>query len=79
MKTNSRSYWTGFLLTMLVVFFVIGLAACTSDGGDVTGAWKSLGQVDGASSIWRRQDPDTGDTIYATSRGGIFVVKAEKK
>lgn len=42
------------------------------------GEWKLLGYVQNCNSgvsTFKRTDPDTGDVIYVTTKGGIFIVK----
>lgn len=44
------------------------------------GGWTRVGRVADVNSVievWKIKDKDSGDTIYATTKGGVFVVKAK--
>lgn len=69
------------LLACLVGWSIpVALTGCgesTSSAQEQSGGWQKIGYVsDGhrATTIWKITDKETGDTVYATSAGGIFVV-----
>lgn len=69
--------------TLALLLMPLALVGCMESNSEskTEGGWVRIGQVsDGnyGATIWKIQDKDTGDTIYATSKGGVFVVKANK-
>jgi hypothetical protein len=71
------------LFLIALTLAMVALVGC--EGADSQtrqfGEWKFLGQVsDGgyASSVWKRTDPDTGATIYLSTRGSVTVISAQK-
>lgn len=68
-------------LMVLSALAMVALVGCEGAESEVKqhGAWTSLGSVnDGAysSSVWKRTDPDTGATVYLSTRGSVTVVAA---
>lgn len=67
----------------LVLLLTLMLAGCTESNSEskTEGGWTRVGQVadfQSSVTVWKIQDKDTGDTIYATTKGGVFVVKGNK-
>lgn len=65
----------------LVLLILVGCDRAESEVKQL-GEWKLLGSVGDANSgvsAYKRTDPDTGNIIYVTTKGGIFVLKASQK
>lgn len=68
------------VLAALLVACVLTVLGC--EGADSQtrqhGEWKFLGEVNDANhsaSVWKRTDPDTGATIYLSTRGSVTVLQ----
>lgn len=70
-------------MRLMILALVLLMAGCerADNGGASYGEWKSLGYAGDSNSgttVFRRTDPDTGDMVYVTSKGGVYIVKATK-
>lgn len=77
--------WGVFMIAMGLFLLVLLLTGCEGSDSNVRqmNGWTNMGSVsDGSYSttLWKRQDHDTGDWIYVTTgKGGVFVVKGAQK
>lgn len=72
-------------MKLILAIILAAIPGCSKpdDKTYESGGWTRVGEVgdafNGPTSIWKIKDKDTGDTVYATTRGGVFVLRSDNK